>query len=153
MRVRRIKYFIKKIGINEERYEIRQLHSLVQLKKSLASEDLDIALVAPEYYTLLRAINRRRSAIGKKGILILVKERTRDRDNSALSSSALRKKELEQLRTRTNKHSEPSETRRDQPVRRVAKTEDKSPAMSDCNARELPPANRQIRRNRPQKNH
>jgi pantetheine-phosphate adenylyltransferase len=90
LRVRRLESFIiNKLRINRDRYEIRQLSTLAQVKNDLLKEDIHIALVVPEYYALLRRINKERMDNGKKGILILVKERTRDHKNGDLSSTAI----------------------------------------------------------------
>jgi phosphopantetheine adenylyltransferase len=78
-----------RLGINRDRYEIRQLNTLTQVRNDLLHEDIHIALVVPEYYALLRRINKERMDQGKQGILILVKERTRDHNNGDLSSTAI----------------------------------------------------------------
>jgi len=93
LRVRRLESFIiNKLGINRDRYEIRQLNTLAQVKNDLLKEDIHIALVVPEYYALLRRINQERMDHGKKGILILVKQRTRDHNNGDLSSTAIHRR-------------------------------------------------------------
>jgi len=90
LRVKRLENFIiNKLRINRDRYEIRQLNTTAQIKTDLLNEDIHIALVVPEHYALLRRINKARMDRGKKGILILVKERTRDHNNGDISSTAL----------------------------------------------------------------
>lgn len=90
LRVKRLENFIiNKLRVNRDRYEIRQLNTLAQIKNDLLNEDIHIALVVPEYYALLRRINKARMDRGKKGVLILVKERTRDYKNGDLSSTAI----------------------------------------------------------------
>ncbi len=103
LRVKRLeKFIINKLGITQDRYEIRQLNTLAQIKDDLLNEDIHIALVVPEYYALLRRINKARMDHGKKGILILVKERTRDQKNGDLSSTAIHHSLIEQRRYSSN---------------------------------------------------
>jgi len=105
LRVKRLeKFIINKLGITRDRYEIRQLNTLAQIKNDFLNEDIHIALIVPEYYALLRRINKERMDHGKKGILILVKERTRDHKNGDLSSTAIHRRLLEQLRHSSNGH-------------------------------------------------
>jgi len=101
-RVKRLVNFITKLGIAKDRYEIRQLKTLTQIKNDLFNEDVHIAVVVPEYYTLLHRINKYRMDYGKKGILILVKERTRDQKNGDLSSTAIHRDLIERRQHSSN---------------------------------------------------
>ena len=90
IRVKSLQDYIDKIPKSKDRYEIRQLNSLAQLKNDLLNEDVFIALVVPEYYSIFRRINRNKLEKLNRIMLLLVKERTRERNNYDLSSTALR---------------------------------------------------------------
>lgn len=104
LRVKRLKNFISKIGISEERYEIRQLNTVAQVKNDYLKEDIHIAIVIPEYYAMFRRINQQRMAKGKQGILILVKERTRDHKNGDLSSTEIHRRLIARRQNSSNGH-------------------------------------------------
>ncbi|MGH7494109.1 MAG: adenylyltransferase/cytidyltransferase family protein [bacterium] len=90
-RVKKLKKLLNTLGVDKNRYEIRQLESIAQVKNELFHDDIYVAIVVPEYYALLRHVNKKRLDNGKNRILILVKERTRDHNHGDLSSTVIRR--------------------------------------------------------------
>ena len=101
-RVYQLKNYISSLGISKDFYEIRQLTELKCVEYDYLNEKIDLAIITPEYYHLLRRLNQQRLDAGKNPVMIIVKERTRDTNNSDISSSAIRHALLEKTQGSLN---------------------------------------------------
>ncbi|RIK73282.1 hypothetical protein DCC62_17720 [candidate division KSB1 bacterium] len=90
LRIKNLQAFLRGIGIEQDRYETREINALEQLKNELANVEVDISIIAPDYLELFDGINHKRKEKGKKSISVVIKERTRDAKNGDLSSTAIR---------------------------------------------------------------
>lgn len=83
-RTKRLKNFLTRIGIEQNRYEIRKVNSLAELKHELIQEEIHLSVIVNEYKTMFFEINKMRSLKGKNSISIIIKRRA-----STLSSTAM----------------------------------------------------------------
>lgn len=83
-RTRRLEVFLSRIGIEQNRYEIRKVNSLAELKHELVQEEIHLSVIVNEYKSMFFEINEMRSLEGKNNISIILKRRA-----SNLSSTAI----------------------------------------------------------------
>ncbi len=103
-RVERLKTFLKLIGIEKDRYKIKQIRTENQLTHELAVKKIHKAIIPPEYQKLFDRINQERLSSGQKKIAVLIKERSIDKNNIDISSTSFRFPDcIEQYIPRTTK--------------------------------------------------
>lgn len=82
LRIKNLHAFLKGFGIPSERYDTREIKALDQLTDELASANINLSIIGPEYLNLFDAINLKRTENGKIGIEVWIKPRTRDAQNN-----------------------------------------------------------------------
>jgi len=89
VRKQRLEKYLHEIN-GKDRYFIHELNSEHSLIQFCLKNEIDMAIIISEYYSLFERINRNREYLGKSPILLLVKQRTKTFEGFDINSTLLK---------------------------------------------------------------
>lgn len=99
IRKKYLENYLKEIN-GYKKYHIYELISESSLIQFCIENEITMAIVSPEYYSLFTKINRIREDESKQPLLLLVKQRTKDPDGCDINSTYLKNSHYQQRMAR-----------------------------------------------------